>query len=381
MLTLDPLIANAIAPEPPAPVVAETLVAMRAASDKPSAPPSPGIERRDYAVSGAPDVAIRVHRPADAEGALPCVYSMHGGGYVLGSYAMDDARLDGWSRSYRCVGVSVEYRLAPETPYPGPLDDCYLGLKWVFDHHDELGVDPERIGVSGTSAGAGLAAALALLVRDRGELPLRFQLLDAPMIDDRQLTPSSQRDDLVIFDRDSSQFGWRSYLGDLYGRPEVPAYAAPTRAQDLRGLPAAYICVGNVDGFRDEAIDYATRLNQAGVPAELHVYAGAPHGVKRFASVPVARRYVEGINEWIGGQLQDSGRPSLPGRPGASSARGDRSPWPARHRRELRSPPASGPSCKPSSLLRTGARSSRKHSISAAASAGSRFSCSSPTVP
>jgi acetyl esterase/lipase len=303
---LDPQIARAIASEPSGRVVAETLSAMRAASVRPTAPPSPGVERRDHTAEGEPAVAIRVHRSAEVEGPLPCVYSMHGGGYVLGSYASDDARLDGWSRSYPCVGVSVDYRLAPETPYPGPLDDCYRGLKWVFDHHDELGVDPERIGVAGTSAGAGLAAGLALLARDRGEVPLRFQMLDAPMIDDRKLTPSSQRDDLVIFDRHSNEFGWRSYLGDLYGTPQVPVYAAPARATDLAGLPSAYICVGSVDGFRDDAIDYATRLNQAGVPAELHVYAGAPHGVKRFADVPVARRYIEGINEWIGAQLQAS---------------------------------------------------------------------------
>jgi acetyl esterase/lipase len=303
MLELDPQIAKAVASEPSGQVVAETLGAMRDASAKPSAPPSPGIERRDYTVEGDPAVVIRVHRPTDVEGPLPAVYSMHGGGYVLGSYASDDARLDGWARTFRCVGVSVEYRLAPETPYPGPLDDCYLGLKWVFEHHDELGIDPERIGVCGTSAGSGLAAGLALLARDRGEVPLRFQLLDAPMIDDRQLTPSSQRDDLVIFDRHSNEFGWRSYLGDLYGKSDVPIYAAPARAADLLGLPPTYICVGNVDGFRDEAIDFATRLNQAGVPTELHVYAGAPHGVKRFVDVPVARRYIEGINEWIGAQL------------------------------------------------------------------------------
>jgi acetyl esterase/lipase len=278
----------------------------RAAGNKTSAP-SPGVERRDYIIERAHAVAVRVHRPAGAGSGLPCVYSMHGGGFVFGSYANDDARLDGWSSSHRCVAVSVDYRLAPETPFPGPLDDCYLGLKWVFDHHDELGVDPGRIGVSGTSAGAGLAAALALLARDRGEVPLQFQLLDAPMIDDRQATPSSQRDDLVIFDREASEFGWRSYLGDLYGKPEVPAYAAPARAADLGGLPAAYICAGNVDGFRDDAIGYATRLNQAGVPAELHIYAGAPHGVKQFADVPVARRYTGGINEWIGAQLQDPG--------------------------------------------------------------------------
>jgi acetyl esterase/lipase len=232
------------------PLRAGTLSTFRAGSNRSSAP-SPGVERRDHIVDPERAVVIRLHRPVGAKGGLPCVYSMHGGGYVFGSYANDDARLDGWSSSYRGVGVSVDYRLAPETPFPGPLDDCYLGLKWVFDHHDELGVDPERIGVSGTSAGAGLAAGLALLARDRGEVPLQFQLLDAPMIDDRQVTPSSQRDDLVIFDREASEFGWRSYLGDLYGTPDVPAYAAPARAADLAGLPAAYICAGNVDGFRD----------------------------------------------------------------------------------------------------------------------------------
>ena len=110
---------------------------------------------------------------------------------MTGSYAIDDARLEDWSLTYQCAGMSVEYRLAPETPYPGPFEDCYRGLKWVFDHHEELGVDPGRIGVSGTSAGAGLAAGLAMLARDRGEVPLQFQLLDAPMIDDRQVTPSS----------------------------------------------------------------------------------------------------------------------------------------------------------------------------------------------
>jgi hypothetical protein len=140
------------------------------------------------------------------------------------------------------------------------------------------------------------------------------------MIDDRQLTPSSQRDDLVIFDREASEFGWRSYLGDLYGTPDVPAYAAPARAADLAGLPGAYICAGNVDGFRDDAIGYATRLNQAGVPAELHIYAGAPHGVKQFADVPVARRYIEGIT---GGSVPSSRhgrraftRPEMAGRVG-----------------------------------------------------------------
>ena len=304
MPALDPQIAELTAKNPTLALSAETFAAMRAAEGGAPVPQDSDIEHRDYVVAGEPDVVVRVHRPVGAKDPMPCVYSMHGGGYVLGSYAADDARLEGWSRDYRCVGVSVQYRRAPETPYPGPLQDCYRGLEWVFDHHDELGVDPGRIGVAGTSAGAGLGAALALLARDRGELALQFQLLDAPMIDDRQVTPSSRSEDLILFDRHSSEFGWRSYLGERYGSADVPAYAAPARAADLKGLPPAYVCVGNVDGFRDEAIDYAVRLNQACVACELHVHPGAPHGVKRFVNVAVAQRYTRGIDEWIGRQLQ-----------------------------------------------------------------------------
>ena len=139
MLELDPRIAKKLSSGPPVLLRAETLAEMRAASDKPSRPPAGGVERRDYPVDGDPAVAVRVHRPTAAQGVLPCIYSMHGGGYVVGSYTIDDARLEAWSCSYRCVGVSVDYRLAPETPFPGPLDDCYAGLKWVFDHHDDSG--------------------------------------------------------------------------------------------------------------------------------------------------------------------------------------------------------------------------------------------------
>src|SRR5690606_986683 len=120
-------------------------------------------------------------------------------------------------------GVSIEYRLAPETTYPGPLDDCYAGLKWTFDNAADLGIDPNHIGIGGVSAGGGLAAALALLARDRGEVPIRFQLLECPMIDDRQTTSSSGRDGMIIWSRESNTYGWRSYLGDLYGTDDIPA--------------------------------------------------------------------------------------------------------------------------------------------------------------
>jgi acetyl esterase/lipase len=310
MLTVDPEIESLVSIVPIENLDADTLATARSWDISAGVVLSDAVERRDIVVPGSPDVVIRVHRPVGVDGALPCVYSIHGGGYVMGSFAMDDGRFDKWCPKYRCVGVSVEYRLAPETPFPGPLEDCYLGLKWAYDHAGELGIDPAHIGLCGASAGGGLAAALALLARDRGEIPLRFQLLDCPMLDDRQITPSSQLDGLHIFSRESNTFGWRSYLGDLYGTPDVPGYAAPARITDLRDLPPAYVCVGAVDGFRDEDIDYAMRLNQAGVPTELHVYPGAPHGVMLFADAPVAKRYGAGIEDWIGRQLRTDANPS-----------------------------------------------------------------------
>jgi acetyl esterase/lipase len=205
------------------------------------------------------------------------VVTIHGGGYVIGSYDMDGPMLDRWCRDPGLVLLSVDYRLAPETPYPGPLDDCYAALLWAHAHAAELGLDATRVGVSGVSAGGGLAAALALLARDRGEVPLAFQLLDCPMLDDRQLTPSINAGGLYVWNAASNEFGWRSYLGGLYGSDTLPPYAAPGRVADLAGLPPACVVVGSIDGFRDEDVDYAQRLNQAGVPCELHVIAGLPH--------------------------------------------------------------------------------------------------------
>jgi acetyl esterase/lipase len=304
MLNVDPQIAEMAASIPLPTITAELLPAVRAGFPLAAAPLSDAVSRQDHIVPGDPDIIVRVHRPVGVGGPLPCFYAIHGGGYVIGSYEMEDARFDSWCARFGCVGVSVEYRLAPETPYPGPLEDCYRGLKWVFDNHEMLGVDPARVGIGGTSAGGGLTAGLALLARDRGELSVKFQLLDCPMIDDRQATVSSQLDGLLIWSRESNTFGWKSYLGDLYGTDAIPAYAAPTRATDLSGLPPACVCVGNVDGFRDEDIDYATRLNQAGVETELHVYVGAPHGAALFTGVPVADQYSRDIADWVGRQLR-----------------------------------------------------------------------------
>ena len=260
--------------------------------------------RTDHVVPGAPgdpDVVLRVYRPADVAVSeqLPCVYWVHGGGYVLGTYEGEDGRFESWCPRHNCVGVSVEYRLAPETPYPGPLEDCYAGLRWVHDHAGELGVDPGRIGIGGSSAGGGLAAGLALLARDRAEVPLRFQLLIYPMVDDRFGNPSHQWE-VPVWPPTSNRFGWGAYLGDRFGGDDVPAYAAAIRATDLAGLPATFITVGTLDGFVDEDVEYAQRLNQAGVPTELHVHPGAPHGFELFAPhTAVAKRARAEMNDWL----------------------------------------------------------------------------------
>ena len=319
---IDAEVAAALAslPEMTFPVDAHTLAAIRAAGlglDGISL--SDQVERRDYVVPGppgAPDIIVRTHVPAGLDGPAPCLYSMHGGGYILGDRTIDDLRFDLWCPKYSFIGVSVEYRLAPETSYPGPLEDCYAGLAWVHAHAGELGIDPARIGINGASAGGGLAAALALLARDRGELPIAFQMLAYPMLDDRQVNPSSTWE-VPIWPPASNEFGWRCYLGELYGRDDIPGTAVPARATDLTGLPPTLIYVGTLDIFCDEDILFAMHLNHAGVPTELHVYAGAPHGFEGFAmGSDVSRRCLRETEEWLvralAGRLSGRGLDSSP---------------------------------------------------------------------
>jgi acetyl esterase/lipase len=301
---LDDEVEELLAAMPPLSFTPETVALMRSGQSMFAAPElSDAVERTDHVVSEDPHVVVRVHRAKEQTGVLPCVYSIHGGGYIIGSYDMDDAKFDAWCVNMPCVGVSVEYRLAPETPYPGPLEDCYAGLQWTYEHADELGVDRDRIGITGVSAGGGLAAALALLARDRGEIPIAFQLLECPMIDDRQVTSSSCLDGLPIWSRDANTYGWQSYLGDLYGTDDIPYTAAPARATDLTGLPPGVIVVGGADGFRDEDIEYGLRLNQAGVPTAIHVFPGAPHGVQMFPNCGIAVQWKQLVDTWLASQL------------------------------------------------------------------------------
>jgi triacylglycerol lipase len=189
-----------------------------------------------------------------------------------------------------CLVVSVDYRLPPEVPYPGPLEDCYCGLLWVHENADELGVDRGRIAVAGESAGGGLVAALALLARDRGEVPLVHQHLIYPMLDDRTCRQTANPfAGEFVWSPESNQFGWSSMLGGQTGGPDVPAYAAPARADDLSGLPSTFIAVGALDLFAEEDMEYARRLMRAGVPTELHVYPGAYHGFELAAQAQVTK--------------------------------------------------------------------------------------------
>ena len=254
-------------------------------------PPNPNVVSADRAIpgpQGAPDIMVRVYRPVDATGTLPGIYFIHGGGMILGNMDGEDPVASTICERVDAVVVSVEYRLAPEHPYPAPVEDCYAGLAWMARNAAELGFDPDRLAVYGGSAGGGLTIATSMLARDRGFPALRFQMPIYPMIDDRNETPSSHEiTDIGIWDRSANIEAWQWYLGS--GEPDQ--YAAPARAEDLAGLPATFIDVGTVDLFRDEDIAFATRLMQAGVPTELHVNPGAYHAAEMLApEAPLSER-------------------------------------------------------------------------------------------
>jgi acetyl esterase/lipase len=227
----------------------------------------------------APDIRIRVYQPRSREGQLPGVLWIHGGGYILGFPEQDDVLCQRFAMEANCVVVSADYRLAPENPYPAALEDCYAVLTWMFDNAIELGIDNLRLAVAGNSAGGGLTAAVCLLARDRRGPSIRFQMPLYPMIDDRNITPSShEMTDSRVWNRESNILAWANYLG--HSDPDgtaVPAYAAPARAKDLSGLPPTYTCIGTLDPFRDETIDFVSRLSQAGVSVEFHLYPGCFH--------------------------------------------------------------------------------------------------------
>ncbi|MEU9332916.1 alpha/beta hydrolase [Streptomyces sp. NPDC048290] len=263
-----------------------------------------GLEHTELSVpgpEGAPDVTLSVVRRPGASGAAPCVYFIHGGGMIVGDRSTGAAAFPEWIERFGVTVVSVEYRLAPEHPHPAPVEDCYAGLVWVAKHAAEIGVDPERVLLAGGSAGGGLAAAVALLCRDRGGPRLVGQLLNCPMLDDRDQTVSSrQYEDALVWNRQHNVVGWTALLGAAKGIDGVSPYAAPARATDLSGLPPAFIDTGSAEVFRDEDVDYASRIWAAGGQAELHVWAGGFHGFGMIREATLSRAADDAVHNWMG---------------------------------------------------------------------------------
>lgn len=259
-------------------------------------PPLPGIavEQRHVPIpGGAPDVSVYVinARPGAAR---PAILHTHGGGFIVGTPRADIPKLQRMAQTLDCVIVSVDYRLAPQTHWQGSVEDNYAALKWLHGHAAELGAHPDRIAVMGESAGGGHAALLAITARDRGEVPLVFQCLIYPMLDDRTgsvravAPPVGQ----LLWTAPDNRFGWRSFLGQEPGTADVPVSAVPARVPSVKGLPPTYIAVGSLDLFVDEDVAYARRLTRAGIATELHVIPGAFHGFDEIAAgTAIARRF------------------------------------------------------------------------------------------
>lgn len=298
MRLVDPELRPLLEGWPTVALTPELLVGLRGPGRLPIPPTTDpaalAVRRTTHAVpgpAGAPDVGLIVYQPVEPQGPVGCILHIHGGGYVMGAAAPQEPVHRAQVARLGCVIVTVDYRLAPETRHPGPVEDCYAALAWTFANTAALGIDPARIGVSGESAGGGLAAALALLARDRGEYALAFQHLIYPMIDDRTCTLADPHPHVgeFIWTPHNNHFGWAALLGVEPGSDGVSPYAAAARAADLAGLPPTFISTGALDLFLEEDLEYARRLLRAGVPTELHVYPGGFHGFDIHPSAGVSK--------------------------------------------------------------------------------------------
>jgi triacylglycerol lipase len=265
----------------------------------------PSVRRTEHSVpghDGDPDVSILVYEPTGRATPAPAMVWIHGGGFVIGQAANEDLVCHRLAAEAGCVVASVDYRLAPETPAPGSVHDCYAALRWVHENAGPLAVDTARVAIGGPSAGGGLAACLAILARDRGEFPVSFQLLIYPMLDDRTASTVGPGPYVgeFIWTPESNQFGWRALLGSEPGSADVPPYASAARVESVAGLPPAYISVGSLDLFAEEDIDYARRLVRAGIPTELHVYPGGYHGFNMAPDARITLAYFRDIIAALG---------------------------------------------------------------------------------
>lgn len=259
-----------------------------------------------------PGRGVRIHRPLDAASPAALLW-IHGGGLVLGRAAMNDRLCGEIARSVGIVVVAVEYRRAPEHPFPAPLDDCEAAWTWVQREAAALAIDPAGVAVGGESAGGGLAAALVQRLHDRGGVAPAAQLLFSPMLDDR--TAARRELDAaehLVWNNRQNRFGWRSYLGVEPGGSALPAHAVPARREDLAGLPPAWIGVGDLELFADESVAYAERLRACGVPVDLRVVPGAPHGFEVWAPATViAREHLASATDWLRDALGLGGAPAV----------------------------------------------------------------------
>lgn len=247
------------------------------------------------------ELSLLVLQPAEAEGPLPGIVYLHPGGFVMGTARSGIDALLPYVAAGQAVLVSVEYRLAPENPDPAPANDAYSGLAYAGAQADQLGIDPQRLIVAGISAGGGLAAGAALRARDEGFPHISHQVLLSPMLDDRLKTPSSRMlNGEGFWEESENLFAWTAVLGQRRGRGVVSPYAAPSRAHDLSGLPRTYMDVGSSDTFRDEVMDFATRLSQAGVSVDMHMWGGGFHSFESFApEAPLSRASFQARDEFL----------------------------------------------------------------------------------
>ena len=260
--------------------------------------PTAGVETEQHTLTAADGATLELtwYHPSGGVGSGSAALYLHGGGMIL-RLEQIGVLYDLAVREYVVASgvptLVVDYRVAPEHPDPTPIEDCYSALVWLADHAANLGVDPARVAVMGDSAGGGLAAGVSLMARDRGGPAVAQQILIYPMLDDRPATPNPDLQPFLTWTYDDNLTGWGALLGDNAGGEGVSPYAAPARADDLTGLPDTYIDVGDLDVFRDEDIEYARRLGDAGVPTELHVYPGCPHAFEALArDAAVSRRAI-----------------------------------------------------------------------------------------
>lgn len=276
----------------------KTIAAVRKLGGPPSVPPIPDVSIRSVQVpvgKGMPDVTVYViNEMAGAK--RPAILHTHGGGYILGTAKGELRRLQDVARELDCVIVTVDYRLAPETRYTGSVEDNYAGLRWMYVNAAQLGIDQTRIAVMGESAGGGHAALLAIAARDRGEVPLVLQVLIYPMLDDRTGSSVSVPPFIgtLLWTPAANRYGWKAFLGQEPGTPNVPAAGVPARVANLTGLAPAFVAVGGIDLFVSEDVEYARRLTEAGVPTDLLVVPGAFHAFDAIAAeTAIARRFTK----------------------------------------------------------------------------------------